>query len=61
MSCSLPKEMPLGLMLLLYIVNSLEVEGVGVSLSEHTAYLAPALCMFGLFFVVFSPSPIALS
>jgi hypothetical protein len=37
----------------LYIINSLEVEGAGVSPSECPAYLAPALCMFGLLSVVF--------
>jgi hypothetical protein len=31
------------LILPLYIINSLQVEGAGVSPSEHPAYLAPAL------------------
>jgi hypothetical protein len=30
------------------------VDVAGVSPSEHPAYLAPALCMFGLLSVVFS-------
>jgi hypothetical protein len=38
--------MPLYLMLPLYIINSLEVR-------EHLAYLAQALCMFGLLSAVF--------
>jgi hypothetical protein len=54
-------ELPLHLVLSLYIINALEVEVVGVSPSEHTAYLAPALCMFCLPSVVLSASPIALS
>jgi hypothetical protein len=33
--------------------------GAGVSPSQHPAYLAPALCMFGLLSVVFSSSPVA--
>jgi hypothetical protein len=37
----------------LYIINSLEVEGAGVSPPEHPAYLAPTLCMFGLLSVIF--------
>jgi hypothetical protein len=45
---------PFHLMLQLYIKNSLEVERVGVSPSEHPTCLAPALCMFGLLSVVFS-------
>jgi hypothetical protein len=45
---------PLHLMLPLYIINSLEVEGACVAPSEHPAYLAPALCMIGLLSVVFS-------
>jgi hypothetical protein len=45
-------------MLPLYIINSLEVEGAGVSPSKSPGYLAPALCMFGLLSVVFSASPI---
>jgi hypothetical protein len=32
--------------------------GCGVSPSEHPAYLAPALCMFGLLSVVFFASPV---
>jgi hypothetical protein len=52
------REMPLHLVLLLYIINSLEVRGIGVYSSEHPAYLAPALCMFGLLSVVFSASPV---
>jgi hypothetical protein len=39
------------------ITNSLELEGAGVSSSEHPAYLAPALCMFCLLSVVLSASP----
>jgi hypothetical protein len=58
MSRPLLRELPLYLVLLLYIINSLEVERAGVSPSEHTAYLAPALCMFGLLSVVFSASPV---
>jgi hypothetical protein len=54
----LPQELPLHLLLPLYIINLLEVEGAGVSPSKHPAYLAPALCMFCLLFVVFSASPI---
>jgi hypothetical protein len=54
----LPPINALHLMLLLYIINSLEVEGVGVSPSEHPAYLAPALCMFCLL-LSFPASPIA--
>jgi hypothetical protein len=50
----LPPINALHLMLLLYIINSLEVEGVGVSPSELPAYLAPALCMYELLSVVFS-------
>jgi hypothetical protein len=46
--------MLLSFVLLLYIINSLEMEGAGVSPSEHPAYLAPALCMFGFLSVVFS-------
>jgi hypothetical protein len=34
--------------------------GAGVSPSQHTAYLAPALCLFCLLSVVLSASPIAL-
>jgi hypothetical protein len=37
----------------LYIIKSLEVEAAGASPSEHPAYMAPALCMFGLLSVVF--------
>jgi hypothetical protein len=58
MSRPLPQESPLHLLLLLYIINSLEVEGAGVSPSEHPAYLAPALCMFCLLSVVFPTSPV---
>jgi hypothetical protein len=54
MSRPLPRESPLHLVLRLYIKNSLEVEEAGVSPSEHPAYLAPALHMFGLLSVVFS-------
>jgi hypothetical protein len=36
------------------MINALEVEGAGVSPSEHPAYLALALCMFDLLSVVFS-------
>jgi hypothetical protein len=61
MSHPLPQESPLHLVLLLYIINALEVEGAGVSPSEHPAYLPPALCTFGLLSVVFSASPITLS
>jgi hypothetical protein len=49
----LPQELPLHLILPLYIINSLEVEVAGVSPSECPAYLASALCMFGLLSVVF--------
>jgi hypothetical protein len=48
-----PREMPLHLLLLLYIIKALEVEGASLSPSEHPAYLPPALCMFGLLSVVF--------
>jgi hypothetical protein len=58
MSSLIPRELPLHLMLPLYIINSLEVEGVVVSPPEHPAYLAPALCMFGLLSVVFYASPV---
>jgi hypothetical protein len=54
----LSQELHLHLVLPLYIINSLEVEGAGVSPSECPVYLAPALCMFGLLSVVFSASPI---
>jgi hypothetical protein len=55
-SCPLPQEMPLHLMLSLYIISSLEVkeESAGVSPFKCPAYLAPALCIFGLLSVVFS-------
>jgi hypothetical protein len=52
MSCPLDRELPFHLTLPLYIINSLEVKGAGVSPSECPAYLAPALCMFGLLSVV---------
>jgi hypothetical protein len=58
MSCPSPPELPLHLLLPLYIINSLEVEGAGMSPSEHQAYLALALCMFCLLYVVFAASPI---
>jgi hypothetical protein len=61
MSRPLPRESPLHLVLRLYIKNSLEVEEAGVSPSEHPAYLAPALHMFGLLSVVLSVSRITLS
>jgi hypothetical protein len=54
MSHPLPQESLLHLTLRLYIINSLEVKGAGVSPSDRTAYLAPALCMFCLPSVVFS-------
>jgi hypothetical protein len=60
-SCPLPQEMPLCLMLLLYIINTLEV-GVLVYPHKSTqAYLAPALCTFCLlsiclFWHLLSPS-----
>jgi hypothetical protein len=44
-----------------YIINLLEVEVAGVSPSKCPAYLAPALCVFGLLSVVFSASPGAVS
>jgi hypothetical protein len=53
MSHPLPGELPLHLVLLLYIINVLEVEVAGVSPSEHPAYLDLALCMPGLLSVVF--------
>jgi hypothetical protein len=53
MSRPLPWELLLHLVLPLYIINSLEVEGAGVSPSKHPAYLAPALCLFVLLSVVF--------
>jgi hypothetical protein len=43
MSHSLPQEMPLHLVWLLYIINSLEVEGAGVSPSEQQPTW-PQLC-----------------
>jgi hypothetical protein len=53
MSHLLPQELPLLLVLPLYIINSLEVEAAGVFSSECPTYLAPALCMFHLLSVVF--------
>jgi hypothetical protein len=41
------------------VYNKLTESGSGVSPSEHAAYLAPALCIFGLLSVVFSASPTA--
>jgi hypothetical protein len=60
MSHPLPGELPLHLVLLLYIINVLEVEVAGVSPSEHPAYLTQlyACLVFCLF--SFSASPIAL-
>jgi hypothetical protein len=46
--------MPLHLVLLLYIINSVEVEVAGVSPFQYPVYLAPDFCMFGLLSVVFS-------
>jgi hypothetical protein len=46
--------MPFHLVLPLYIINLLEGGRAGASPSEHPAYLASALCMFGLLSVVFS-------
>jgi hypothetical protein len=61
MSYLLPQELPLHLILPLYIINFLEVEIADVSPSKRTAYLAPALCMFDLLSVAFSASPFTLS
>jgi hypothetical protein len=52
MSCTLLQQLLLHLILPQYIINSLEVRGVGVSPSEYPDYLAPALCIFGLLSVV---------
>jgi hypothetical protein len=56
----LPWESPLHLVLLWYIINSLEVGSAGVSPSERPAYLDPALSMFCLLSVVFPTSPVTL-
>jgi hypothetical protein len=59
MSCPLPHESPLHLLLQLYIINSLEVEEAGVSPSEHPAYLAQlyASFVFCLLSFLHLPSP----
>jgi hypothetical protein len=61
MSCPLTQDQLLHLVFPLYIINLLEVEGVGVFPAVLPAYLVPALYMFDLLSVVFSSSLIDLS